>query len=171
MSQNNANQVMSNLVNAAGLRQKVINNKTYSIKLLPASRGMKLASRMFKTLAPALGVLLDSGEADKEALALYGEDESLFTNLAVALVRQIDELSIDETVKELFGGLSCDGVAIDFDTHFAGNYGDLLILATYCLKENYGDDFFTVFLKESGLKIPTLRSMVGTIPKTQSSED
>jgi len=141
------------IVQQAGHRQLVLNGKTYSVKLLPATKGMSVSARIIKAVGPAFGVLLDSSNED-----LFPEEISMFTDLAVAVVRQLDELQMEITIKELLGGLSCDGQSVNFDEHFAGNYGELIAVTEYALKENFGD-FFTEYLKAKGLEIHTLREM------------
>lgn len=137
-----------------GLRQLTLNGKVYSIKLLPASKGMSVSSRLIKALGPAFGVMLDSNNED-----LFPEQVSMFTDLAIAIVRQLDELQLETTIKELLGCLSCDGQTVNFDEHFAGNYGELIAVTEYALKENFGD-FFTEYLRAKGLETHTLREML-----------
>ncbi len=142
----------------AGIKQTTFGSNTYSVKLLPATNGLATGQRLIKAFGPALGVLLDSGK-DKENL--YPEEDKLFTDLAVAIVHQIDDLEFIQTVKELLNDLSCNSQPVDFDKHFSGRYGELIAVVEFALKENFGD-FFSSYLKAKGLEIPTLRSMMAT---------
>ena len=146
----------------AGIKQKTINGKIYSVKLLPATLGMTISSRIMKAMGPAIGVVVDS----KDEIYLPGE-QSFYTDIAVAVVAQLDELSLEMTVQELLGGLSCDGHAVDFDRHFAGNYGSLIAVVEYALQENFGN-FFTDYLRAKGLEIHTLRDLMK--PKEETPE-
>ncbi len=147
----------------AGIKQKTFGNNTYSIKLLPATQGLVTGQRIVKAFGPALGVLLDSGSQE----GLYPEEDKLYTDLSVAIVHQLDDLEIVQTIKELLAGLSCNSQAVDFDKHFAGEYGELIAVVEYALKENFSD-FFTSYLKAKGLEIPTLRSMM--TPRVENQE-
>ena len=143
----------------AGIRTKDIEGKKYTIKLLPATVGLKVGEKIIKACGPALGVLLDSGDSG-------GFD--LYTDLSIAIVKQLDELDLIDTVKVLFADSYCGSQAIEFDTHFAGNYGELILLVEYALKENFGD-FFIKYLKAKGLEIHTLREMM--TKRVQSPEE
>lgn len=153
----------------AGIKQKTIQGKVYSIKLLPASQGLTVGQNIIKGFAPALGVLFDS---KLEEDSLFPEEQTVFTDLAIAVVRQMDSLELTSVIQLLMQGLSCDGQAVDFDTHFAGNYAALLSVVEYSLRENFGD-FFTLYLKEKGLEIHTLREMMmpKTVESLEASED
>lgn len=159
----------------AGGRQKVIGENTYSIKLLPATVGLKLGNQMIKGLAPVIAVLADNsmgnGAVSVKGDALVMEEQTLFTDMAVALVRQLDELDAVLIIKSLLFEASCNGQPIDFDNHFMGRYGELISIVEYALKENFGD-FFIEYLKGKGLEIPTLRSLMKVNQGTQEeSED
>lgn len=160
--------IIQQAAHQAGIKQKTVNDKVYSVKLLPATRGMTISSRLAKALGPAVAVIVDS----KDEVYLPGE-QSFYTDIAVALVSQLDQLALEETVKELLNGLTCDGQPVNFDTHFAGNYGSLVIVVEYALQENFGN-FFTEYLKAKGLEIHTLRDMMTPnkveIPESSNDE-
>lgn len=146
------------------IRETEINGRTYSIKLLPASVGIKVKEKIIKAFGPALGVLIDSSSIEEEFL--LPEEQTFWTNIAIAIVSNMSELDLVATLKVLTSQSWCNGKEIDFDEHFAGNFGELYILVEFILKENFGD-FFTVFLKAKGIEIPTLGEMM-TIVKAQS---
>ena len=152
---------------AAGQRQKAINGRNYSIILLPATRGLTVSNRLVKSLGPAIGVLLDNSKVKE---VLFPEEQSMFTDMAIALVRQLDELDLENTIKELLNGCACNGQPLDFDKHFAGNYGELVAVVEFALKENFGD-FFTTYLKAKGLEIHTLREMMQPRVKDTTQEE
>lgn len=145
------------------IKEKEINGKSYSIQLLPASVGLDVSQKIIKTVGPALGVILDSKEE------FEFEESTFFTDLAIALTRSIDELDLINMSKALLKGSYCDTQEITFDTHFAGNYGELLSVLEFALKENFGD-FFTSYLKGKGLEIHTLRQMM-TPKKVEKQEE
>ena len=96
----------------------------------------------------------------------------MFTDLAIALVRQLDELELEETCRVLLAGLTCNGQPVDYETHFAGNYSAYIQVIEYALKENFGS-FFTDYLKAKGLEIPTLMAMLKPLAdnQTESKEE
>lgn len=143
------------IAQSSGLIQKEFNGDTYTLKLLPASKGMMMGKRLISTFAPALGVLMDSTTKDP----IFVEENTMCTDLAVAIVSQLDQLDFEKTIIDLLTGMTCNGQGIVFDTHFAGKYGLLLNCVEWAIKENFGD-FFTEWLKGKGLSIPTLKSMM-----------
>ena len=150
----------------AGINQKTIGGRTYSLKLLPARKGMAMGKRIIQAFGPALGVILDS---NAETDVIFGEEQNLCTDLAIAIVGQLDELAIEQTVLDLLGGMTCDGQPIAFDSHFAAKYTILLEVITWAIKENFGD-FFTGWLKAKGLSIPTLKSMMTSAMSEEKSD-
>ncbi len=149
--------------NEAGLRRKEINGKLYCIQLLPASKGLTIGKRLIKSLGTALGVVLDSNDNPFAA-------ETIFTDLSIAIVSKIDDLDLEATIKELLGYCSCGGNQIDFDRHFAGNYGEMVAVVEFALRENFGD-FFTDYLKAKGLEIHTLREMMNKKAETPEKSE
>jgi hypothetical protein len=139
----------------AGLIQKELSGNVYTLKLLPAMKGMMLGKRLITAFAPALGVLMDSSTED----SLYVEEKTLCTDVAVAIVSQLDQLDFEQTILDLLAGMTCNGQPIEFNSHFAAKYGLLLTCVEWSIVENFGD-FFTEWLKGKGLSIPTLKSMM-----------
>ena len=134
----------------AGLIQKEINGKTYTLKLLPAIKGMMMGKRLISTFAPALGVLMDTSTED----TIYANEQTLCTDLAVAIVTQLDQLDLEQTILDLLAGMQCEGKQIEFNSHFQANYESLLSCVEWAIVENFGG-FFTGWLKQKGLSIPT----------------
>ena len=151
----------------AGQRQKDINGKTYAITLLPASQGLAVGNRLIKSLGPAIGVLLDSSQIEE---VLFPEDQSMFTDISIALVRQLDELDVESTIKLLLNGATCNSQPINFDQHFAGNYGEMVAVTEFALKENFGD-FFITYLGSKGLGIHTLKQALQPRVKDTTPEE
>lgn len=139
----------------AGLIQKQFNGQTYTLKLLPAIKGMMMGKRLITSFAPALGVLMDSSSED----SLYANEQTICTDVAVAIASQLDQLDFEKTIIDLLTGMTCNGQPIEFNSHFQAKYGLLLNCVEWAIVENFGD-FFTEWLKGKGLSIPTLKSMM-----------
>ena len=137
----------------AGVSSKEINGNKYSIKLLPASVGLEVTQKLIKGLSPALGVVLDSNEE------LDFIESSFYTDIAIAISQGLPDLDTTNLIRVLLKDSYCDSKLIDFETHFVANYGTLIALVEFALKENFGS-FFTDYLKAKGLEIPTLRAMM-----------
>lgn len=138
----------------SGVRQTIIGDSEYVIKLLPATKGLEMGNRLIKAFGTALGVILDSNSRE-EIDEYFLEESTLFTDLAIAVCAKLDELNIIVTVKDLLAGSYVNGQPLDFDSHFMANYGNLVCLVEFALKENFGD-FFTSWLKAKGFEIHTL---------------
>lgn len=136
-----------------GYVSKVINGKTYSIKLLDAMPAFVTGLQLVRAFLPALGGFLDG--AKREGLVLP-EEESLFAETAMLLVSQLDKVNLAEVVSYLLQDARCDKQTFDYNSHFRGKIGDFLSLVEFALRANFSD-FFTGYLKEKGLSLQSLR--------------
>ena len=161
-------QIIQDAVAQSGFKETIVNNKQYKVLLLPATRGLTIGQKLVKLVLPLFGILEDNNDEDK----FLGEDKTLFTDLSIMVVRSMDDIDMVNTIKELLTGCYCNGQLVEFDTHFAANYGELIAVVEFALKENFGD-FFTSYLKAKGLPIPTLREMkeMQQAPSTDASND
>jgi len=150
---------------AGGYREIDADGITYTIKLLPATKGLSVATSLARTILPSLGSLADNVEKRDYILP---EESVIWTELAVMLVSQLDKIDIVKTVTMLMDGSSADGEPIKFEEYFSGNYGTLIFLVEFALKENFGS-FFTGYLKAKGLEIPSLRAIFSK--KVTSAEE
>lgn len=122
----------------AGLASKQINGKEYTIHLLPATAGLKMSLEISKLMAPSVGAGLDGLRHDE---ILHGSPTT-FTDLAMKLVTQMDQVNVVELVGALLGKVEVGGSRINFDTHFRANYGELIQVIEFALRENF-ESFFT----------------------------
>ena len=147
--------VMQQALQQAFQCQSTINGKDYVIQLLPTSVSLEVSQKLVKALGPAFGVLLDNNSDE----SMYQMEQTLFTDLFIAIAKQLDNLELTTLLQVLLKGAYCDGQAIDFDEHFRGKFGELLLVGEWALKENF-KDFFISYLKAKGLEIHTLREMM-----------
>ena len=127
----------------SGIATKEVNCTDYTIQLLPATSGLAMSLEISKLLAPSVGAGLDGFGHDE---LLHGK-ATTFSGVAKLLATQLGTVDVSGMVKALLNNLEADGKKVNFDTHFRGNYGDLIQLIEFALKENF-ESFFT----ESGLK-------------------
>lgn len=145
---------------------KIINGKKYAIELLPSSPAVDIFyNKLLPVVAPALAVWLDGSDQGDD---IFAEDKNIMTNIAFALVRQSVDAEIVQTFHMLLNGATCDGVAIEYETHFKGKVGELTAVVEYAIRENFGD-FFTMYLKEKGFVIPTLGQMQEMLSRQEST--
>lgn len=139
-----------------GILDKKIGEDAYSLKLLPATTGASVGLRLINLALPIVGVVVDKiGEQE----FVLPEDKNMWTEASILLVRQMDQVDVVDTIKLLLNQSSCNGVAIDFDQHFAANYGKLMSLVEFALEVNF-KDFFTEYLKGKGLDLSSLRAKI-----------
>lgn len=153
----------------SNVREKEIRGRRYAVKILPATSGLELGERIIEAAGPAIGVILDRKVND--GYIAPGED-SLYTEIMITVSKQLYALGLATTVKQLFKGLTCDDKVVDFDQHFAGNYGELLAVLEYAVEENFGG-FFTEYLSAKGLGIHSVTeflqlSKAETLPESSN---
>lgn len=152
MSDSNIGDIAAQLLAKKGYKVTIIEGKAYSIRLLPATKGLALGLKLTKTFLPALGAFVDAGK--REGLILP-EDDTMFSEIAFTLTSQMDKLDLSTIINELLHQAICDDELIDFDSHFQANYSVLIQLVEFALKENFGD-FFTQYLRSKGINLGEL---------------
>jgi hypothetical protein len=159
--QNIANDVMAK----QGYKQIMLDEGMYAIKLLPSTQGIALALNLIRVFLPSIGAWAD-GEK-KEGLILP-EDNSMFSEVAMLLVGQMDRIDLSDVIKTLVGNTLLNNQPINFEEHFVGNYGTLIELVEFALKENFGS-FFTTYLRKKGIVLGELMA-TSSASETPSAE-
>lgn len=119
-------------------RKKTINNKEYQINVLGAMEALKMGRTLSKVILPAVAGILDGTRANE-----FGETPKTFTDLALMICTQLDDLDFDYIVLTLLKGCKCDGRDIQsVDTHFQGDLGEMISVLEFALRENFSS-FFT----------------------------
>ena len=151
---------MDNLVAKTKIKVK---NKNIDVQIykLPASQGLVVGTKLLKLILPVLG-----GMADE----IFSEDASnespkTFTEIAQRLLTQLDNFDILSLVKQLLDGAAIDGREQDFDEYFMANYGALLLILEFALREN-----FQSFFEVTGLK-DRLFGAMGSAMSLQAESD
>lgn len=155
--------ILENAISASGTHQFNVGGNVYTIQLLPATKGLVIGTDLIKLAAPVLGLFADNSD-DEFALP---EEQDLFFQASTVLVNNMDKLDIVEMVQDLLTGMTFNSKTVEFDSHFRGDYGTLLMVLETALKENFGS-FLSSYLKVKGIEIPSLRDL---IKKDQSQKE
>lgn len=154
-----------------GIRNIKINGTNYGLKLMPAFPAMELAKQILTFVGPTLSAIFDKMRTADDVLP---EEDMTFTEISYVLVRQLKDIQLTSVMKQLLDGLVVDGKQVDPDEHFRGKLKDMLLVLEFSIKENGILDFFTDFLREKGLPIPSLGELQGMMmihqPDTTSEE-
>lgn len=145
----NVQDIANDVMAKQGYKQVMLDEGMYAIKLLPSTQGIGLAFNLIRVFLPSVGAWAD-GEK-KEGLILP-EDNSMFSEVAMLLVGQMDKIDLSQVIKTLCGNALLNNQPIDFEKHFVGNYGSLISLVEFALAENFGS-FFTSYLRKKGINI------------------
>ncbi len=162
---NEINQIATDVMAQQGYKQIMLEEGMYAIKLLPSTQGIGLAFNLIRVFLPSIGAWAD-GEK-KEGLILP-EDNSMFSEVAMLLVGQMDRIDLSQVIKTLVGTALLNNQPIDFEKHFVGNYGSLIELVEFALKENFGS-FFTSYLRKKGIDLGSLTTQASA-SETPSAE-
>lgn len=103
-----------------------INEDTYLLTQFGGMKGLKYGKRVGRILLPIMSVVF-SGD---------GEEVSMGRVIDV-VVDNLDELDEDLIVKLVTEGVTKNGVQIDFDKEFAGNYDTLVKLLQEIVQFNF----------------------------------
>lgn len=142
------------------LRTKTLENKKKAqIKILNTFAGIAVARKLLKVIAPALGGAADGLRHDD---VIHGAPKS-FTTLALTLCDQIDKAQVEDLIVVLLEDLSIDGKDVDVDEYFAANYGELIEILEFALRENFSTFFTGKGIKARFLKV-VQTMMSGQIP-------
>ncbi len=111
--------------------ERRIGEHTYSITQFSGTKGLKMFTRLVKLIGEPAAMMFDKGESE-----MSGE---VLAPMIKALASNIDESIVENLVKDLLEGVRCDGKEIQFDIHFAGNFGELFSVIRAVLEVQYGN--------------------------------
>lgn len=114
------------------LTQKIvtIDNIDYQLTAFPATRGI----RVFKVLAKLIGPAF-------KALTEAENEEAASAQAVATLLESMEEVAVEDLLKDLMTCVSKNNMAIQFDTEFQADYGRLVKLAQEVVSLNYGSLF------------------------------
>jgi len=138
---------------------KLSSGKKFTVKILRTMAGITVARKLNKIILPLIGGGADGLKHDDY---IHGAPQS-FTNLALLLCEQLDKAQIEDLIIVLLEDLSIDGKDVNIDDYFAANYGELVEILEFSLKENFGS-FFT----GKGIQALLTKKIKGLWDNTQS---
>jgi hypothetical protein len=119
-------------------RKTIIEGKEYQIKLLDGLTGFRTAKDITKILLPMLGESFDAQGHDD---LLHGAPDT-YRSLALLLIEQTDKVDIEDIIfNRLFRYLVADGVQVKIEDIIVADYGLLIDLVVFAIKENFGKLF------------------------------
>lgn len=115
-----------------------INGELYGIKVLGARKGTPIGLKLKGIVLPMIARGIDGIKQED-----MFEAPQTFTEMAYILTQQLDNIDVESLI---FDGLLCDvchqGIFVDnTDDFFAGNYGVMVELLAFSLKENFASVF------------------------------
>lgn len=115
-----------------------IDGSEYQIKLLDALTGFRTAKDITTVVLPLVGGSFDASRHDD---IVHGAPTT-FQQLALLLVEQSDKVNIEDIIfNRLFRYLVVDGEQKKIEDIIVGNYGLLIDLVVFAIKENFGSLF------------------------------
>lgn len=108
-------------------KEVTIKGEKYLMTQFGGIKGVKLGKRVGRILLPILGVAFSEGEADMKSII-------------TVIVDNLDYLD-EQLIMELVGSVTKNGVQIDFDKEFAGNYDTLFKLLKEVIEFNFNSLF------------------------------
>lgn len=136
-------------------REKTLESgKKVQIKMLRTTAGIAVAKKLLNLVAPAIGGAADGMRHDD---MIHGAPKS-FTHLALTMCEQIDKVQIENIITVLLEDMTIDGKEIDYEEYFSANYGELIEILEFSLRENF-ETFFT----GKGLKARFLKTIQGVV--------
>lgn len=115
-------------------KEVTIKGDKYLMTQFGGMKGIKIGKRVGKIILPVIGVA-------------FSEEEGSVGNILNVVVENLDQLD-EQLIMELVGSVTKNGVAIDFDREFAGNYDTLFKLLQEVIQFNF-DSLFQLGLEGS----------------------
>ena len=113
-----------------------IQGDEYTFNTFPATKGLAYLTKLLKIVGPAFGKLTAGNEP------VAGEEDVSFSQAVEILVENLYKEDVTALVKAMTSGVTKNGMQLEFDQDFAGNYGVMLQILVAIIKENYSS-FFT----------------------------
>jgi hypothetical protein len=108
-----------------------IGDEDFLITSMPATKGIKVLKQLTKLIGPAFSELIKGEQAGVNPVSVAME--KLFDNL--------DQVEIENLVKDLVSSATKGSITINFDSEFSGDYAKLFTLAKEIVEFNYGSVF------------------------------
>lgn len=139
----------------------------YQINVLNAWEGIRLGNQIKSVLLPLFGGTVDGINQTEDFIS----KSTPFTDMAIVLCDQLDKIQLEGVIGALLKGLTYQEVGQipkdinpqgkDFENHFMANYGELLEVLAFSMKENFGSLF-----TGKGIHLRLMESVAGVMEPT-----
>jgi len=119
----------------------------YQISLLNAWEGIRLGNQIKGVILPLFGGTIDGINSSDDFIS----QSTPFTNIAITLCDQLDKVQLEGVIGALLKGLvlkeqgkapkDLNPTSSAFEEHFMANYGELIEVLAFSLRENFGSLF------------------------------
>ena len=103
-----------------------INDESYMLTHMPATKGVKVLKQLVKLIGPAAAEIFQEGNIG---------------GAVDILVKNMDSVDVEALLKELVASAAKGNMTINFDNEFAGDYAKLLKLCKEVVEYNFGNVF------------------------------
>ncbi len=143
--------------------KKAGKSATYSVTQLPAFRGLKMLSRLTRTIGPALAKLADVEDGEVGVAALG--------DAVGALCEKLTDAEIEGVTRELLYNATVDEQPLlpQFDQHFAGKPELALAVLAFAVEVNFGGFFDVARNALAVRKIPPKAAPAASISSSPRS--
>lgn len=113
------------------IRKTTIQGKSVQIYLLPALEGILMARELAEIVIPTVGSFYQG----------FAEENLNFENLAMVLMSELDKIDVAQIITRLLKDMAVNESSVDFDDYFMANYGELVEILIFAIKENFSSFF------------------------------
>ena len=129
--------------------RKTIDGFEVIVQPFPATKALKLLTRLINQVGGAVGATLSGVEGELSLNATLNKE--LIGSVIDALSSKINEGTV-ELIKELMDGVHINNEKQNFDLFFTRRYGLLFKILRYVLEVNYGDFLSSMKTVASGFE-------------------
>lgn len=118
---------------------KIINNKTFTIKPLGVKAGWRGWTLLLEMVGPIFGEVIDSRNVDE---AMMFEKQNTFREILTIVSSKLRTPDMEALIDEMLVGAQVDGQPLDVERDFAGSIHSYQTLIMFALEVNF-KGFFT----------------------------
>ncbi len=149
-----------------GLVEKTIGSHRVEISLLPCKPAGDVFFQLMDIIGPSVGVALDK---IRNIDYVDPEEDSSFGEIIGTLTSKLSTNEMSYIIDELLKDCCVDGERFDGNKHFRGEFSSYLKIIQFALEANFSD-FFTGYLQDLGLEIPTWRDFMDMMKKLETQD-
>lgn len=152
-------QPQSKMMQELGYREISINGHRFEVNLLPCGPAGEVFVDLMDIAGPSIGVVVDKLRNQDY---LDPADDTTFAEIITTITSRLARGDFNRILDSLLDGCVIDGQQFNKDEHLRGEFSTYVKLIKFSLEVNF-TDFFTEFLKDMGLEIPSLSAFVAKV--------